>query len=182
MGRMNTLIIGGEAGIELYKMAYQDDDYTHIGFKALPRNKDYFDQVICFHTLQLQGVREGVDYLKNIAKTMKVGATINLFVPSLEWAAEQIIYQESPSPLTLVQLYGGQQGANQWHKSGYTMRGLRRDFDLAGFSVTHASVGTYELLVASTDGRPVPLQADQHIIVAYKRSEKENEPFKKITE
>lgn len=176
----NILVTGGKIGLEISKMAYPDIEADYGGYNYKTRKRDYYDQVIDYHSLQLIPNRSTVDYLVKLRGSMVVGGFLNLFVPALEWAADQVVNEENPSPLTLIHLFGNQQGPNQDHKSGHTMRSLRRDLALAGFAVTHASVGAYTVMIKGPGGEPVEAEAGQHVLIAYKREEKDNAVYEEI--
>lgn len=97
-------------------------------------------------------------------RCLKVGGEIHVLVPSLEWAAREVL-SEQPSPAVYAQLYAGQ--VNTWdvHLTGFTMRKLRQLFEKAGIDVYIARTGIYHVRV-STLGE---FEAHQHYIAGVKR-------------
>lgn len=172
---MNILVVGESAGLGLAQQAYPDEVIDYMP-KFQSRKRDYYDAVICFNDLVKVGIRETVDHLKNVGKVLKEEGSLTLFVPALEWVAEEL-YKENPSPVVQIVLYGNQKKSSEYHTSGYMMRGLRRDLALAGFAVTHASQGLYELQWQGPSGEIVSENVGQNILIAYKRKEKDNVPY-----
>lgn len=177
---MNSLVLGSPVGKELFRQAYPEEQFDYAGFTELKTRKtNYYDTVISFHYLNTLGMREYNEHLAKLYKVMKPEGVLTLFVPSLEWAAEQIL-AENPSPITMVHLFGYQKDKHEFYRSGYTMRALRRDLDKNGFAVSHAKVGFYELELAGADGKPVPVEAAQHVLIAVKRKDGENVPYQTV--
>jgi hypothetical protein len=87
MDKPNILVLGARAGVEVAKMGYPDIEADYLGYRLTTRKTNYYDAVIDYHSLQLLEQNKIVDYLVKVARTMKERAVINLFVPSLEWAA-----------------------------------------------------------------------------------------------
>lgn len=100
-------------------------------------------------------------------RCLKDGGEIHILVPSLEWAAREVL-SERPSPAVYAQLYAGQ--VNQWdvHYTGFTMRKLRALFERAGISVHTAKTGVYHIRVGDMGEFP----AEQHYIAGIKGEHK----------
>jgi hypothetical protein len=125
-----------------YEIFIMDDDFSKI------RNRDRgrFDAMISIDDLvhvQNAGV---IPVLKEWREALNDDGYLHLFVPSLEWAAEQLL-EEEPSPMILAHIYGFQDKPDAYRVSGFTMRRLRRDLDVAGYSVENATVGTNALVM-----------------------------------
>jgi predicted SAM-dependent methyltransferase len=121
------------------------------------------DGLLASHVLEHFSYWQTDAILAGWIKCLKEGGEIHVLVPSLEWAARQVL-SESPSPAIYAQLFAGQ--VNQWdvHLTGFTMRKLRALFERAGISVHTARTGVYHLRV-STLGE---FEAEQHYIAGVK--------------
>lgn len=109
-----------------------------------------FDGVFASHVLEHFSYWHSVTVLKVWRKLLVPGGMVHILVPSLEWAARQIL-SENPSPAVYPHLFAGQM--NQWdlHYTGYTMRKLRYDLHAAGFHVVRARTGRYQIKVADKE-------------------------------
>lgn len=121
------------------------------------------DGILASHVLEHFSYWRTLHVLEGWVKCLKDGGELHVLVPSLEWAARQIL-SESPSPAVYAQLYAGQ--VNQWdvHLTGFTMRKLRQLFEKIGLSVHTARTGVYHVNVGDQGIFP----AEQHYIVGVK--------------
>jgi len=118
--------------------------------------------VFAHNALQRASNFAAVDILKSWYHVLKPNGELHVFVPSMEWAAREIL-SEDPSPLTLIQLYGTQQNEDNFWLSGHTLRRLRIDMEEAGFTVEAAKVGYYVMSVNGKDER-----AEEHYVLGRK--------------
>jgi hypothetical protein len=102
-----------------------------------------YDQVISVNELQKNPYRKTANILKDLFGM--TNGELHVFVPSLEWAAEQIL-SPTPSPVTLLQLFG-EDGIN---KCGFSVNDLRAKFDEAGIPVSQARIGE-QVMVAGEE-------------------------------
>lgn len=123
-----------------------------------------FDGLLASHVLEHFSYWRTNDVLAGWIKCLKPGGEIHILVPSLEWAAREVL-SESPSPAVYAQLFAGQ--VNEWdeHLTGFTMRKLRQLFDSAGIATHTARTGIYHVRVA---GFPKEFEAHQHYIAGIK--------------
>lgn len=77
-------------------------------------------------------------------KALKPGGTIHIIVPSLEWACRQIAAKDDPSRLAYPTLYGTDEDL---HLSGFTLKWLRAECELAGFKTQEAYSQEYTVEV-----------------------------------
>ncbi len=91
---------------------------------------------------------------------LKPGGNLHIFVPSLEWAAAQVL-SETPSLALQMHLYGGDVPNN--YLSAYSMIDLRILCEMNGLAVTYARVGQYEI----QNGENV-YQCDTNYVMAVK--------------
>lgn len=129
-----------------------------------PELYDKLDGLLASHVLEHFSYWKTDQVLAGWIRCLKAGGEIHILVPSLEWAAREVL-SEQPSPAVYAQLYAGQ--VNQWdvHLTGFTMRKLRQLFEKAGIDVYIARTGIYHLRV-STLGE---FEAHQHYIAGVKR-------------
>lgn len=121
-----------------------DPDYL-TNFWEIPHEEE-FDALLASHVLQRAGWFEVPEVLEDWKGLLKPGGELHIIVPSLEWAAREIL-SENPSPALFPHLYGGQQNESNVHHSGFTMRYLRVRMAKSGFKVQRARTGGYEISV-----------------------------------
>ena len=121
------------------------------------------DGLLASHVLEHFSYWKTDKVLEGWIKCLKEGGEIHILVPSLEWAAREIL-SERPSPAVYAQLYAGQ--INQWdvHLTGFTMRKLRQLMEKLGISVNTARTGVYHLNVGGLG----EFEAMQHYISGVK--------------
>jgi hypothetical protein len=105
------------------------------------RRTDY-DSVLSYLALPRVPYRDVMRTVKVWVEALKPGGELTLMVPSLEWAAVQILSPER-SPALIVHLFGEQGSRERFHTSGFTMLDLRSLCSMCGIAVTHASTGEY---------------------------------------
>jgi len=123
-----------------------------------------FDLLFASHVLEHFPWFETHNILTEWRKALKIGGFLHVLVPSLEWAAEQIM-SGHPSKAINGHLYAGSQ--TQWdvHKAGFTLPILRAHFEHARFAVAMAESGPYPIAIGSEI-----MRAEQHYIVGQKAS------------
>lgn len=158
---MRLLAIGkgaGEFGKELFP------DFTIDTTSLKPSKKQVgYDAILAFHVLNRVSYRDYGKTIGNWLDALKPDGELHLFVPSLEWAAEQVLSEE-PSPLLMRHLFGAQTAEDEFSISGMTLRTARDILANAGVAVTHAAAGTYAL---TFDGKEY--QADHMYILGKKK-------------
>lgn len=120
-----------------------------------------FDGVLASHVLEHFSYWRTIEVLKSWGSLLKPGGELHILVPSLEWAARQIL-SEQPSPATISHLYAGQTTPWDVHLNGFTMRKLRQLFEHIGLNVRIARTAPYPIRAA--DGNVY--EAEQHYVVA----------------
>lgn len=121
------------------------------------------DGLLASHVLEHFSYWKTNEVLAGWIRCLKDGGELHILVPSLEWAAREVL-SEQPSPAVYAQLYAGQ--VNQWdvHLTGFTMRKLRALFESSGISVHTARTGIYHIRV----GDMGEFEAMQHYIAGVK--------------
>lgn len=128
-----------------------------------PELYDKFDCVFASHNLEHYSYWDTEKVLGGWVRCLKDGGELHLLVPSLEWAAREVL-SENPSPAVYAQLYAGQ--VNQWdvHLTGFTMRKLRQLMDKMGLACHTARTGVYHIRV----GTMGEFEAMQHYVAGVK--------------
>ena len=121
------------------------------------------DGLIASHVLEHFSYWKTDKVLKGWIDCLKEGGELHILVPSLEWAAREVL-SERPSPAVYAQLYAGQ--VNEWdvHYTGFTMRKLRALMEQCGISVHTARTGVYHVRV----GNMGEFEALQHYVAGVK--------------
>lgn len=121
------------------------------------------DGLLASHVLEHFSYWKTENVLQGWVDCLKDGGELHILVPSLEWAAREVL-SENPSPATYAQLFAGQ--VNEWdvHLTGFTMRKLRQLMDKVGISVNVARTGVYHVRVGSMG----EFEALQHYIAGVK--------------
>lgn len=121
------------------------------------------DGLMASHVLEHFSYWSTEKVLGGWVKCLKDGGELHLLVPSLEWAAREVL-SENPSPAVYAQLYAGQ--VNQWdvHLTGFTMRKLRQLAEKVGINCHTARTGVYHIRVGSLG----EFEAHQHYIAGVK--------------
>ena len=123
-----------------------------------------FDLVFASHVLEHFPWYETHNILKEWRKALRVGGELHVLVPSLEWAAEQIL-SGHPSKAINGHLYAGSMTEWDVHKAGFTLPILRAHFEHARFAVAMAQSGPYPIRIVGEI-----MQAEQHYIIGQKAS------------
>lgn len=138
--------------------------YLHDAATIPPGLHGKFDMIFASHVLEHFPWYDTLSILKEWRKGLKVGGQLHVLVPSLEWAAEQIL-SAHPSKAINGHLYAG--CITQWdvHKAGFTMRILRTLFEHARLAVAMAESGPYPIAILGKI-----MQAEQHYVIGVKGS------------
>lgn len=137
--------------------------YVHNAVNMPDDLADRFDHVFASHVLEHFPWFLTDKVLTEWAKVVKPGGYLHVVVPSLEWAAKEIL-SEHPSKAIYPHLYAGQTTQWDYHLSGFMMRSLRAIFDTIGLAVVRARSGRYTLMVLGTQ-----MEAEQHYVCGQKK-------------
>ena len=120
------------------------------------------DGLLASHVLEHFSYWKTETVLTGWIKCLKVGGELHIVVPSLEWAAREVL-SERPSPAVYAQLFAGQ--VNEWdvHLTGFTMRKLRHIMEKVGIAVDTANTGIYHVRVGDRE-----YEAMQHYVAGTK--------------
>jgi hypothetical protein len=150
----------GDGAAQIAKQLYPA---ASIDTAAMRPNGKYkrvsYDALLAYHILPKLSYLDARKALTEWVGYLRPEGEIQLYVPSLEWAAEQVL-SDKPSPALAIHLFGNQRNKD-FFISGYTMRDLRKMCENAGIAVTQAVSGEYTL------GEEV---CELHLIVGVKKS------------
>ncbi len=124
-----------------------------------------FDHLLASHVLEHVPWFAATPTVEHWSECLKPGGALHIVVPSLEWAARQIL-SEKPSPAALPHLYAGQDTPWNVHLGGFTMRLLRAIFEKAGLQVKRARTGPYKVMVLGK-----AYEAEQHYVMGRRKDE-----------
>ena len=120
-----------------------EPDYVHDITEEFPANLlDAFDLVVCSHVLEHIPRIKVPSTFKNIHKTVKNMGELWVLVPSMEWAAREIV-EGRHSLAVEANVFGSQMDDYQYHKCSFTLSALRHLFDEAGLLVKKAYQSPY---------------------------------------
>ena len=130
--------------------------------QKIPAEDESYERVLASHVLEHLPFMDVLDALKEVCRVLVKGGEFHLMVPSLEWAAREIL-SETMSLVTILHLYGTQTNEHQRHRTGFTMLMLRELLPLAGFSVAASQRSIYQVNIGDDLYEP-----EQHYMVGIK--------------
>lgn len=110
-------------------------DVLHDITEPLPEElRSSFDIVYVSHILEHIDRMKVIDTFRNISGAVRNMGEVWVVVPSLEWAANEIINRREGIHVQGV-LYGGQDHPLDYHRVGFTLASLRQMVELCGLIV-----------------------------------------------
>lgn len=135
---MKTLAVGTGADLVAQELFGGEIDHTPL----LPgKKRTGYDALLSYMALCKVPRSKADETMRAWMEALNPGGEMVLFVPSLEWAAEQIFTQKR-SPALMAHIYGTEKDP---YMSGYTLLDVRSYCFRAGLAVTHASTGEYTI-------------------------------------
>ena len=154
------------AGAEVLRLDVDPElnpDVVHDITKPFPEDlHNTFDAIYCSHVLEHIPRAEVINTLKNLVAPLKPGGELWVIVPAMEWAARELL-KDTPSPVVVPFIYGGQSNEWQYHKCGFTLNLLRQLFVLAGFVPRQAYQSPFTITSGDKD-----FPALQNIVIGMK--------------
>lgn len=112
--------MGGEA----YPLAFNDGSPVPDG---------YADEIVASHILEHFGLDDTDKVIQEWVRALKPGGVLKIAVPDVEWCAKQILKPDHPHAGLVVNfLFGGQQNADDYHKTAFNRSGLMGSMRRAG--------------------------------------------------
>jgi SAM-dependent methyltransferase len=115
-------------------------DILHDILQPLPEEyRGKFDVVYSCHVLEHMARAEVFPVMRNMASAVRNMGEVWIIVPDIVWAAQQIVAGKDGMQVQGL-LYGAQRAGNPWdlHKSGFSLRALRRMMEIIGLVVKRA--------------------------------------------
>ena len=113
--------------------------------KPLPEElKGQFDIVYCSHMMEHIDRNKVFTALDNLIAAAKDMGEIWVIVPSMEWAANEILRGRDGIHIQ-GHIFGGQSNEWEYHRSGFTLSALRKLFELRGVLVRKAYQSPFTL-------------------------------------
>ena len=128
-----------------------------------PGKKNYYNIIFLGHFLQFKDRREISPFLKQLRESLVEDGELWVTVPSLEYAALQILKDDNPSFDAFTALYGDD--ANP-HKCGFRLLELRLVVTNAGYEVRRAVQEGYKIGMITKDGTQEMLSMQNLVIAA----------------
>jgi SAM-dependent methyltransferase len=150
VGMINVFF--GDVEKEYVRMDINPDvnpDIIHDITKPYPEEvRGQFDIVFACHVLEHMGRDEVFPAIRNMASALKNLGELWVLVPDLEWCAKEIIAGHNSMAVQGL-IYGAQRQDNNWdiHKSGFTLKDLRRLMELVGLLVKRAYQSEFLVLM-----------------------------------
>jgi hypothetical protein len=135
-----VLAIGQDAQ-DLARELYGQSEIDTTTLTPGKKRGDY-DAILSYMALPRVPFREVERVAKSWVDALRVGGELVLLVPSLEWAAVQIL-SPNPNPALIIHLFGEQTSPQKFNASAFTLMDLRALCSRIGIAVTHASTGEY---------------------------------------
>jgi predicted SAM-dependent methyltransferase len=114
--------------------------------RRLPFGTGQFDIVFSSHVLEHFGRNEYFEVLKEWVRVLKPDGELRLVIPSIAWAAEQIMKGVVDFNVLNV-LYGQQEYAENFHKMGFTPQFLEGKVRDLGFNNVSIELQGYNILL-----------------------------------
>jgi hypothetical protein len=135
----------GEGAQDLARDLYGQNEIETTTLTPGKKRTDY-DAILSYMALPRVPFRSVEEVAKTWMDALKVGGEMVIFVPSLEWAAVQVLTPSGErNPALILHLFGAQNKPTEYYSCGFTMMDLRSLCTKIGLAVTHASTGEYML-------------------------------------
>jgi len=136
--------------------------------------RNQFNIVYVSHILEHIEFTNVINTFRNVTGALKNMGEIWVVVPSMEWAANEIINQREGIHVQGA-IYGGQNHPLDYHRSGFTLRSLRQMVEICGLIVRKAYQSPYQITYKDRE-----YQCIQNVIVAMRVDTEENSPSEAI--
>lgn len=111
-----------------------------------------FDIVYASHVMEHIDRIKVLETWRNLASALKHMGELWIVVPSLEWAASEILAQRE-TPQIQPHIFGGQHHPWDYHRCGFTLATMRVVMEINGLIVRKAYQSQFEILI---DGETYP--------------------------
>lgn len=151
-------------------------DIVHDITKPLPSKlHGQFDIIYCSHVIEHLDRNRVIPTLGHLKKGLKNLGEIWVLVPSLEWAALQIINNRQAGPEIQGLIYGSQTGPYQYHKVGFTLVDLRVVMESLGYVIRKAHQAQFQIAF-NFDGQNKVYDVIQNVVIAARYDQPDPKP------
>ena len=145
-------------------------DILHDITQPLPYNLiRQFDIVYISHVMEHIDRMKVIEVFKNVIQAVKDRGEVWVIVPSLEWAANEIINHREGIHVQM-NIFGGQTYPLDYHRCGFTLAGLRQMVELCGLFIRKAYQSPFGIVY---NGNEYP--SLQNVVIAIRVDEIEEE-------
>ncbi len=135
-------------------------DVIHDITQPFPEElRSQFDLVLAAHVFEHIERNRVVETFRNVISAVKNHGEVWIIVPSLEWAANEVINKRDGAHVQAL-LFGSQENEYQLHKCAFTLASLRQMVELCGLIVRKAYQSQFTVFV---NGRE--FQCIQNIVI-----------------
>lgn len=121
-------------------------DILHDITQPLPEELyGQFDIVFISHVLEHIDRRHVIETFRQVISAVKNMGEVWVIVPSLEWAANEIINRREGIHVQM-NIFGGQLTPFDYHKTGFTLLALRQVVELCGLIVRRAYQSPFTII------------------------------------
>jgi len=120
----------GFASVDKYCQADYEADFIHLPF---PDNS--IQEVYTSHTLEHLGKNEVSIALKEIYRVLEPKGIFTIIVPDLEWCIRAWLKAPDKRGFFMDAIFGNQEHAGEFHKTGFTKDSLKKLVEDAGLKV-----------------------------------------------
>lgn len=111
-------------------------DIVKADMEHLPYEDASVDYIYSSHALEHIGKYHVVPTLSEWRRVLKPTGRIELRVPDLEWCVKQWLMHGSPADWWLDIIFGNQEHAGEYHRTGFTPKLMNDYLEQAGLKVT----------------------------------------------
>lgn len=101
----------------------------------LPYDEGTVDEIYSSHALEHMGKFEVPKVLREWFRVLKPSGTLEVRVPDLAWCVQHWLKHQSSTGWELDIIFGNQNHAGEFHKTGFTSYTLMRYVQNAGFTI-----------------------------------------------
>lgn len=122
-------------------------DILHDITQPLPEElRSAFDLVLADHVLEHVERNKVVDTFRNVISAVKNHGEVWILVPSLEWAANEVINKRDGVHVQAM-LFGSQVNSLQTHRCAFTLASLRQMVEICGLIIRKAYQSPFTAVV-----------------------------------
>ncbi len=126
-------------------------DIIHDITQPLPEElRSQFDLVLAAHVMEHIDRDKVVNTFRNVISSVKNMGEVWILVPSMEWAASELINQRDGVQVQLS-IFGGQKNFWDIHRCGFTLAALRQMVEICGLIVRKAYQSPFKIWQADKE-------------------------------